>query len=164
MNPEKLARLQQAAAKAGTTGPRRKVVKKPQSTAPSAASKSSGTTDDRRLMATLQRIRAGPIPGIDEVNMFDEDGRVIHFAAPRLHGAVSANVFTVGGRAEHKELTELLPGILTQLGADSLEALRRMASAMQQQQQQPGAHGGDGVPELVEDLESAEITEHKIDA
>jgi hypothetical protein len=53
--------------------PRRKVKK---------ITKSAGT-DDRKLQATLQKLSVQPIAGIEEVNMFKEDGNVIHFANPK---------------------------------------------------------------------------------
>jgi nascent polypeptide-associated complex subunit beta len=53
--------------------PRRKVKK---------VTKSAGT-DDRKLQATLQKLSVQPIAGIEEVNMFKEDGNVIHFANPK---------------------------------------------------------------------------------
>ncbi|KAG7264038.1 hypothetical protein CRUP_028740, partial [Coryphaenoides rupestris] len=44
-----------------------------------------------------------------------------------VQASLSANTFAVTGHAETKPLTELLPGILTQLGSDSLSNLRQLA-------------------------------------
>ncbi len=44
--------------------------------------KSSGT-DDKKLQTTLKKMNVQPIQAIEEVNMFKEDGNVIHFAAPK---------------------------------------------------------------------------------
>lgn len=44
--------------------------------------KSAGP-DDRKLQSALQKLGVQPLGGIEEVNMFKEDGKVIHFAAPR---------------------------------------------------------------------------------
>ena len=44
--------------------------------------KSSGT-DDRKLQGSLKKLNVQPIQGIEEVNMFKDDGNVIHFAAPK---------------------------------------------------------------------------------
>ena len=63
---------------------------------------------------------------------------------PPVHAAVSANTFAVYGTGQVKELTELVPGILNQLGPDSLASLRKLAEsyqAIQQGQQRP--QGGD---------------------
>lgn len=39
--------------------------------------------DDKKLQATLKKMNVQPIQAIEEVNMFKEDGNVIHFGAPR---------------------------------------------------------------------------------
>lgn len=73
---------------------------------------------------------------------------------------MSANTFAIYGAGHVKELTELVPGILNQLGPDSLASLRKLAEsyqAIQQGQQRPAAGGAeddDGdVPDLVENFD-----------
>ena len=39
--------------------------------------------DDQKLQTSLKKLNVQPIQGIEEVNMFKEDGNVIHFAAPK---------------------------------------------------------------------------------
>lgn len=79
-----------------------------------------------------------------------------------MHAAISANTFAIYGTGHVKELTELVPGILNQLGPDSLASLRKLAEsyqAIQQGQQRPhNASGGDeedddDVPDLVENFD-----------
>ena len=53
---------------------RRKIVRK---TKPSAAQ------DDKKLQGALKKLNVQPIPGVEEVNMFREDGNVLHFTAPK---------------------------------------------------------------------------------
>jgi len=162
LDPEKLAKLQAAAASnriGGKGTVRRKVVRK---TKPSAAQ------DDKKLQGALKKLNVQPIPGVEEVNMFREDGNVLHFTAPKVHAAVTANTFAIYGTGHVKELTELVPGILNQLGPDSLASLRKLAEsyqAIQQSQQRPtGAapeeDDDDDVPDLVEnfDTEGADAT------
>lgn len=57
----------------GKGTPRRVVKKKP----------AGGATDDKKLQATLKKLNVQPINGIEEVNMFKEDGKVLHFSAPK---------------------------------------------------------------------------------
>lgn len=57
----------------GKGTPRRKVKKVP---------KSSGS-DDKKLQTALKKLNVQPIQAIEEVNMFKEDGNVIHFANPK---------------------------------------------------------------------------------
>lgn len=43
--------------------------------------------DDKRLKAQLQRIGVRDIPAIEEVNLFKDDGNVIHFKNPKGESA-----------------------------------------------------------------------------
>ncbi|KAI0078350.1 NAC-domain-containing protein [Panus rudis PR-1116 ss-1] len=161
MDPAKLAKLQAQAASnriGGKGTVRRKVVRK---------TKASNAQDDKKLQGALKKLNVQPIPGVEEVNMFREDGNVLHFSAPKVHAAVSANTFAIYGSGQVKELTELVPGILNQLGPDSLASLRKLAEsyqAIQQSQQRPpqgavsgaGADDDDDVPDLVENFDQVE--------
>lgn len=74
-----------------------------------------------------------------------------------VHASVPSNTFAIYGAGEDKELTELVPGILNQLGPDSLASLRKLAESYQSLQKKDGGEGGkaededdDDIPELVE--------------
>ena len=63
-----------------------------------------------------------------------------------------------------KELTELVPGILNQLGPDSLASLRKLAEsyqAIQQNQKRPSAgdEDDDDVPDLVDNFDAVNVDE-----
>jgi nascent polypeptide-associated complex subunit beta len=72
-----------------------------------------------------------------------------------VHAAVPANTFAIYGNGEDKELTELVPGILNQLGPDSLASLRKLAESYQSMQKEKGEDGDkkdeddDDIPDLV---------------
>lgn len=69
-----------------------------------------------------------------------------------VHAAVPANTFAIYGNGEDKELTELVPGILNQLGPDSLASLRKLAESyqsMQKGEEGKEADDDDDIPELV---------------
>lgn len=72
-----------------------------------------------------------------------------------MHAAVPANTFAIYGNGEEKELTELVPGILNQLGPDSLASLRKLAETYQNMQKEKGEDGEkkdddeDDIPDLV---------------
>ena len=72
--------------------------------------------------------------------MIKDDGMVIHFNNPKVQASLAANTFAVTGHAETVPLTELLPGILTQLGSDSLSNLRQLAQRFPGPR--PGAYSG----------------------
>ena len=66
------------------------------------------------------------------------------------------------GTGQVKELTELVPGILNQLGPDSLASLRKLAEsyqAIQQNQKRPsaGEDDDDDVPDLVENFDAVNV-------
>jgi len=83
--------------------------------------------DEKQLQSQLKRLGVNQIPGIEEVNMFMENGSVLHFSAPKVQASVTSNTFVVTGRGENKALEELLPGIISQLGPDNLANLKRIA-------------------------------------
>ncbi|KAG5455731.1 MAG: NAC domain-containing protein, partial [Olpidium bornovanus] len=100
MNPEKLKQLQANVRIGGKGTPRRKVKKATKTT----------TTDDKKVQSTLKKLGVQHIGGIDEVNMFQEDGNVLHFTAPQVHASVGANTFAIYGRGEVKgKVTRALP-------------------------------------------------------
>ena len=67
---------------------RRKIVRK---------TKSSGAQDDKKLQGALKKLNVQPIPGVEEVNMFREDGNVLHFSAPKGVSRDNHLVFTFAG-------------------------------------------------------------------
>ncbi|KAL2117879.1 hypothetical protein VTJ04DRAFT_7539 [Mycothermus thermophilus] len=131
--------LTSAATDSGKGTPRRKVKRAP--------ARSAG--DDKKLQQTLKKLNVQPIQAIEEVNMFKSDGNVIHFSAPKVHAAVPANTFAIYGNGEEKELTELVPGILNQLGPDSLASLRKLAESFQNMQKPEKEADDDEIPDLV---------------
>lgn len=63
-----------------------------------------------------------------------------------MHASTPSNTFAIYGQGVEKELTELVPGILSQLGPDAMANLRRIAESYQAQQGNAGGLGPDGVP------------------
>ncbi|KAK2911978.1 hypothetical protein Q8A67_004111 [Cirrhinus molitorella] len=155
MNQEKLAKLQ-AQVRIGGKGTARRKKKVVHRTA---------TADDKKLQFSLKKLGVNNISGIEEVNMFTNQGTVIHFNNPKVQASLAANTFTITGHAETKQLTEMLPSILNQLGADSLTSLRRLAEALPKQAgdgKAPVAGGeedDDEVPDLVENFDEASKNE-----
>lgn len=121
MNAEKLSKLQ-AQVRIGGKGTARRKKKVVHRTA---------TTDDKKLQTSLKKLSVNNIPGIEEVNMIKEDGTVIHFNNPKVQASLAANTFAITGHAETKQITEMLPGILNQLGAESLTHLKRLCNNVQ---------------------------------
>ena len=114
--------------------------------------------DDKRLKSTLNRLGVRDIPAIEEVNLFKDDGSVIHFTNPRVQASLAANTYVVSGNAEQKKLSDMLPQVLSQLPGQGMEQLQALLAQMQAQ----GVGAGDAdveededVPDLVEDFEAA---------
>ncbi|XP_042110514.1 transcription factor BTF3-like isoform X1 [Ovis aries] len=155
MNQEKLSKLQAQVLTSGkgTAGRKKKVVPR------------TATADDIKLQFSLKKLLGvNNISGIEEVNMFTNQGTVIHFNNPKIQASLAANTFTSTGHAETRQLTEMLPSISNQLGTDSLASLRRLAEALPKQSVDGKAplatgEGDDEVPDLVENFDEASKNE-----
>jgi len=152
MNPAKLQKLAQQVRTGGKGSVRRK----------KKAVHKTTTTDDKRLQSTLKRLGVNNIPGIEEVNLFKEDGTVIHFNNPKVQASIPANTYVVSGHAESKKLQDLLPGIINQLGPDNLANLKRIAESYTQKADN-GPKEEDEVPELVDNFEEVAAKEKAAD-
>merc|ERR1739848_601459 len=151
MNVEKLKQLQ-AQVRIGGKGTARRKKKVVHRTA---------TTDDKKLQSSLKKPAVNNIPGIEEVSMIKEDGQVIHFNNPKVQASIAANTFAVTGHAETKQITEMLPGILNQLGAESFANLKKLATSVTNQSETGNTLGADidedddDVTDLVENFDEA---------
>ncbi|XP_052318848.1 transcription factor BTF3 homolog 4-like isoform X1 [Oncorhynchus keta] len=128
----------------------------------------TATADDKKLQSSLKKLAVNNIAGIEEVNMIKYDGTVIHFNNPKVQASLSANTFAITGHAENKQLTEMLPGILSQLGADSFTSLRKLAEQFPRQvldnkamsiSKPEDIEEEDDVPDLVENFDEASKNE-----
>jgi len=113
MNAEKLKRLQTAVRTGGKGSVRRKrkVIHK------------QAAADDKKLQATFKRLGVNPIPGIEEVNMFKDDGNVIHFKNPKLQANFNANTYVVSGKSEIKSVQDVIPSMFTPEMLQNLSSL-----------------------------------------
>ncbi|KAF7273140.1 bicaudal [Rhynchophorus ferrugineus] len=151
MNSEKLKKLQSQVRIGGKGTPRRK----------KKVVHSTQATDDKKLQSSLKKLSVNTIPGIEEVNMIKEDGSVIHFNNPKTQASLAANTFAITGHGENKQITDMLPGILNQLGPEGITQLKRLANSV-------ANAGGVGkivpedeedVPDLVENFDEASKAE-----
>ncbi len=108
-------------------------------------SRSSAAQSDAKLGAALKKLGATNIPGIEEVNFFKEDGKVIHFVNPRVQASIQANTYIISGPNETKPLQDLLPSIVSQLGMDNISHLQNLAASA------AAAGGAAAAPEVVEE-------------
>ncbi|EAZ63097.1 nascent-polypeptide-associated complex beta subunit [Scheffersomyces stipitis CBS 6054] len=144
VDPEKLAKLQKAAAKkvGGSRVKAKKVVKTEQ--------------DDTKLIEALGKLKATKIENVEEANFFREDGKVLHFNRVGVQGAAASNTFAFTGYPQEKNVTQLIPQILPQLGAENLEILRQLAEQLQagkaptELNAGAPAGGDEGIPDLID--------------
>ena len=92
MNAEKLAKMAAQVRTGGKGSVRRK----------KKAIHKTTTTDDKRLQNTLKRLGVNNIPAIEEVNLFKDNGTVIHVNNPKVQASIAANTYVVSGHAETK--------------------------------------------------------------
>merc|ERR1712130_19075 len=103
-----------------------------------------------------------PHPGIEEVNMFRDDGSVIHFTNPKVQASPQANTFAISGQAETKQVSEMLPSIVNQLGPEGFASLRKLAmEKVGEESQATQAAKDDDVPDLEGDFEEASKQEEQ---
>ncbi|PXF46819.1 Basic transcription factor 3 [Gracilariopsis chorda] len=119
VDKEKLAKLQRMAAgvRVGGKGSVRRKKKAVHKAAP---------TDDKRLQTTLKRLQLSQLPGIEEVNIFRDNGTVINFKNPKVQAQISANTYVVSGQAVTNSLQDMLPSIVNQLGADNMPQMKSL--------------------------------------
>jgi len=157
MNAEKL-KLLEAQVRIGGKGSARRKKKVIHKTA---------VSDDKKLQASLKKLGLSPIPSIEEVNMIKNDGTVIHFNNPKVQASLSANTFAVTGHAENKSMSEMLPNILSQLGPESLDNLKWLASTLSKSGESEAGKApiagpvedDEEMPDLVENFDEASKSE-----
>ncbi|GMM56447.1 Egd1 protein [Maudiozyma humilis] len=151
VDQEKLAKLQKLSAANKVGGTRRKMGKK-------SGSGNGSQKDDTKLQAQLAKLHAVTIPDVAEANFFKADGGVLHFNKVGVQNAPQHNTSVFYGLPQEKGLQELFPGIISQMGQESIQALTQLAAQLQQQQQAQGEGEGaateeakdEAIPDLVE--------------
>jgi len=112
----------------------------------------------------LKKLAANNIPGIEEVNMFKDNGEVIHFANPKVQASLGSNTFAISGPSDTKSLQDMLPTIMSQMGMSTESVLSGRGDQQLGEGQsgttneQAGAEGDDEVPDLVENFDDVSNT------
>ncbi|CAG5109510.1 Oidioi.mRNA.OKI2018_I69.chr2.g4037.t1.cds [Oikopleura dioica] len=143
VNMEKLAKMQAAAqiGGKGTMRRKKKIVHK------------AASADDKKLQSQLKKLSVNPIPGIEEVNMFKDDGTILHFSNPKVQASPNANTFAISGSSQVKQISEMLPQIVSQMGPEGFAALKKAALGAE------APKADDEVPELEGNFEDASKAE-----
>jgi len=67
------------------------------------AQSKSANQDDKRLLTQLKKLNVTQIPAIEEVNLFKDDGSVIHFTKPKVQAEIQSNTYVISGECETKK-------------------------------------------------------------
>lgn len=153
MDPQQLEKLRASAGtRTGGKGTPRRNVK--------VASKASGA-GEKDLDTFSKKMGMQQINGIEQANFFHNDGTILHFQKPKVSALMMANFVRIQGNGQVKQLEELMPDIINQMGADHIQKLKRLAEQFQQSggvmppatAAAPEDDDDDDVPELVENID-----------
>lgn len=111
-------------------------------------SRSAAAQSDAKLTSVIHKLGATNIPGIEEVNFFQEDGTVLQFVNPKLQASIAANTYVVSGPSKSKNLQELLPSLVNQFGG--MDEMLAAQQASQPATIQEEDDDDDDVPDLVD--------------
>lgn len=140
---EKLAQLR-ALAKANRTGGKGSMRRTKK-----VVHRANSANEEKKYRNTMKKLQMQNINDIAEVNMFKEDGDVLHFANPTVEANMSCRTMVVSGvQPENKGLQELLPDILSQIGQDSINTLRRLAEKYQSTAGEGSGAAAGAMPEV----------------
>ncbi|KAL4676076.1 hypothetical protein H8959_010221 [Pygathrix nigripes] len=114
----------------------------------------TATAEDKNFQFSLKKLGVNNISGIEEVNVFTNQGRVIHFNNPEVQTSLAGKAFTITASS-------------SSLVQDCLTSLRRLAEALPKQSVDgpaplaTGEDDDDEVPDLVENFDEASKHEAK---
>lgn len=124
--------------------------------------------DEKKLVTSLRRLGAHPIPGIEEVTFVREDGSGLAFVNPKVQANLQANTYVVAGAPQERSAEQLAARSL-----DSLQGLQELIAQLRAAQATGAAPGApafdpegaadddEDVPTLVENFEATATEEEK---
>ncbi|KAL6927744.1 hypothetical protein ACO0SA_004367 [Hanseniaspora valbyensis] len=128
VDPAKLAKLKKLSSKNKTVkvGGKR-INKKPTTSATTSASLVEG----EKIMNIMKAKNGHSLPDVQEINFFCDDGEILHFentliSKPTVTQSEEGNVTAItNAKYQSKTVTELLPGILKQVGVQNMGLLEK---------------------------------------
>ena len=107
---------------------------------------------DKKITALAKKAGARKINEVSEINIFKDDNNVVHLKKPTLEYSFKEKVSFVSGTSETKNIKDLLPYIIKQLGPKQFEFMKEYAETLKSKDKKKGEKI-DEAPELVEDFE-----------
>ena len=108
---------------------------------------------DKKIVALAKKSGARKINEASEINIFKDDNKVVHIKKPTLEYSFKEKVSFVSGNAETKEIKDLLPGIIKQLGPKQFGFVKDYAETLRVKDKKQ-SDKIEEAPELVEDFEA----------
>ena len=108
---------------------------------------------DKKIVALAKKSGARKINEVSEINIFKDDNKVVHIKKPTLEYSFKEKVSFVSGNAETKEIKDLLPGIIKQLGPKQFGFIKDYAETLKAKDKKQ-SEKIEEAPELVEDFEA----------
>ena len=87
--------------------------------------------DDKKLISTLKKYNMQPLTDIVELNMFMDNNSVMHFSKLMVQYSFKESFVFINGAYDTKELKDLLPGIIDQVGPQHHEYLKKLRASME---------------------------------
>ena len=86
--------------------------------------------DDKKLISAIKKYNMQPLNDIVELNMFEGENTVMHFTKLQVQYSFKESFVFINGTYETKELKDLLPGIIDQVGPQHHEYLKKLRETM----------------------------------
>eukprot|EP00999_Lentomonas_sp_LEN2_P001280 NODE_2301_length_601_cov_65.145570_g2251_i0.p1 GENE.NODE_2301_length_601_cov_65.145570_g2251_i0~~NODE_2301_length_601_cov_65.145570_g2251_i0.p1 ORF type:complete len:161 (-),score=50.76 NODE_2301_length_601_cov_65.145570_g2251_i0:47-529(-) len=116
----------------------------------------TNAADDKKLQASLKKLGVAPIGEIEEVNLFMENQTVLQFNKPKVQASIPSNTYVVTGNPVTKDVKDILPQVLNQMGTQNLEQLKELQAQLSQNAAVTAASAeGDEIPQDDENFDEA---------
>ena len=113
---------------------------------------------DKKIQALSKKAGARKINEVSEINIFKDDNTVAQLKTPSLEYSFKEKVSFVSGVSETKNIKDILPGIIKQLGPKQFEFMKEYAETLKAKDKKK-TDKIEEAPELVEDFE--EVSKEK---
>eukprot|EP00999_Lentomonas_sp_LEN2_P000976 NODE_1983_length_681_cov_112.532491_g1933_i0.p1 GENE.NODE_1983_length_681_cov_112.532491_g1933_i0~~NODE_1983_length_681_cov_112.532491_g1933_i0.p1 ORF type:complete len:163 (+),score=54.68 NODE_1983_length_681_cov_112.532491_g1933_i0:140-628(+) len=119
----------------------------------------TNAADDKKLQSSLKKLGVAPIGDIEEVNLFMNNSTVVHFSKPKVQASIPSNTYVVSPGASPavtKDVKDILPHVLGQMGTQNLEQLKELQAQLAGgAAPAEAAKGEDEIPEDDENFDEA---------
>ncbi|XBW36466.1 hypothetical protein QEN19_002044 [Hanseniaspora menglaensis] len=126
VDPAKLAKLKKLSSQNKTVKVGGKRINKK-----STASATASLAESEKIMSFMKASNGQSLPDVQEINFFCDDGEILHFentliSKPNVTQSESGDFTAItNAKYQSKTVTELLPGIIKQVGVQNMDLLQK---------------------------------------